>query len=257
MSVKAHKLNDDTILKIREDYNKLKAKDIAEKYSCTVSQVYGVKRKFQELGYHLNTKISITEFQKQILLGGILGDGRLKKNGKFNVLYSECHALGEQGYLQWKFEHLGKLTQDTAIYDKNTNNSSNNAKEFSTKTTPSLIPYYLLSKNIDKVIPQLNELGLIIDLLDDGWYQQSSQGRHLGSYCITAFQYTEKQRKLLSKQWMNIAGVDFHNSGIKGVDLSANQSETSKIAKIVLKYFPKNLDIIQKKFGETFKLLNI
>ena len=51
----------------------------------------------------------------QIILSGLLGDGRLKRNGKYNYYYSECHALGEKEYLSWKFKNLGELTSTSNI----------------------------------------------------------------------------------------------------------------------------------------------
>ena len=254
---RAKKLDEATVEKIHSLYNLYSAKELAKMFHCNINQVYHVKSEYSDIGYSLNTKINITPFQEQILLGGILGDGRLKKNGKNNVLYSECHALGEKEYLEWKFNNLGDLVSKTKIYGKNTNNKWSDAMEFTTKTTPSLIKFYLLSKDIDKVIPKMGELALIIDLLDDGWFLKNSNPKRFGSYCITAKQYTHKQRISLIRQWKTVCGIDFHEIGIKNTDLHSNVSESPKLARIILKYFPRDMDIISKKFGGTIDLLNV
>ena len=52
--------------------------------------------------FHLNS------LQEQIILGGKLGDGNFKPNGKKNYYYRESHASDEYEYLLWKMNALGK-----------------------------------------------------------------------------------------------------------------------------------------------------
>ena len=245
--MKYRKLNEIEILEIASKYGKYRAKDLALEYKCTIHQIYEIGRKFKKQQKQ-NKEVIIDKEMNQILLSGILGDGRFKKNGKHNVIYSECHSLGEAEYLEWKFNKLKELTENTVIYDKNTNNDSNDAKEFTTLTTPSLIPYLDLKNNKDFVIEQLDELGLLLHLLDDGWFSTYTCGKN-GRFNICTYSMTSNQRNLLIKQWKEKCNIEFKEYGIKRVELGASSTENIKIFNLAMKYFNKDIDIIKKKFG--------
>ena len=117
--------------KIIQEYGKVKAKVLAEKYNITLSQVYDVGRR-NGLTRKNNPIFTFSEISNQIILSGILGDGRLKRNGKKNYYYSECHALGEKEYCVWKHEQLIKddISTKTMLYGKNLNNEHGDAIEF-------------------------------------------------------------------------------------------------------------------------------
>ena len=67
---------------IANDYGKIKAKILAEKHNCTLDQVYEVGRRYK-LQQKQNLEVEIDEIMNQILLSGIIGDGRIKYNGLF------------------------------------------------------------------------------------------------------------------------------------------------------------------------------
>ena len=231
---------------IAKRYGTVKAQSLADEYGCTIHQVYEVGRRYS-VQQKQNTKVTITPKMHQIILGGVLGDGRLKRNGLHNVYYSECHALGESGYLRWKHENLGELTERSAIYGKNMNdNRYSPAEEFTTLTTPSLVPY----KDITRVeaIQQLDELGLLIHLLDDGWFAYSNPERTRGRFCLTTYMWSVEERQALIDQWHKVTGVKFTNHGIKRVNTGASNKENDKITELVLKYFPADIDVVKKKF---------
>jgi len=229
--------------KIAGEYGSIKAKDLAEKYSCTIDQVYEVAKR-RKLTQRHNKIVNLSYLQEQIIFGGLLGDGRLKRNGRNNYYYSECHALGESDYLRWKFNSLGELTSGHNIYPKNNNlKDVSDALEFTTLTTPSLKKYVDMSK-LD-IIKQLDELGLIIYLLDDGWLNSNTK---LGNLTITTYPLTSDEREALHRQWKKIADISFHNSGIKRVNSSTSSKNTQAILKLVLKYIPKDTDVVKKKF---------
>lgn len=51
----------------------------------------------------------------------------------------------------------------------------------------------------------------------------------------------------------NLTGISFKEYGVKRVELGASSSENKMILDLALKYFDKDLDIIQKKFGIIMK----
>ena len=233
---------------IANDYGKIKAKILAEKHNCTLDQVYEVGRRYK-LQQKQNLEVEIDEIMNQILLSGIIGDGRIKYNGKYNAQYSECHGCEEFEYLEWKFNNLKDLTSRTVIYGKNTKyDDLKDAKEFSTLTTPSLIPYKEIYENKEEVISRLNELGLLLPLLDDGCFHPYINNKN-GRFTICTSYWTHEHRLLLIDKWKEETGISFHELGIKRVDIGASSSENQKLLNLALKYLPKDLDIIKKKFG--------
>ena len=72
---------------VKENYGKMKAKDIAIEIGRTIEGVYRIARKYG-LTQPQNIEVEINEVQHQILVSGAIGDGRFKKNGKYNYYYS-------------------------------------------------------------------------------------------------------------------------------------------------------------------------
>lgn len=195
-----------------------------------------------------NREVPITKFSEQIILSGIIGDGRLKVNGKLgNVYYSECHALDEKEYCEWKHKSLGFLTKTTNMYGKNLNNKYSDAIEFCTITTPSLIKYKKMSKL--EVIKKLNSLGLILLILDDGWFNTHSKK---GNFYLSTGELTNEEIDALVDQYNKNGFTNAHCIG-KRKDISFNSCDNMKIYKYITKYIPKDTDIILKKFKFTNK----
>ena len=242
--MKARTLTIEERLQISKEYKEGKtAPELSKKHRCSMNQVYDIAKKYGGR-YKLNEEVSISDKQHQILLGGFLGDGRFRVNGSENVYYSECHALGEVDYLNWKHTMLGDLTKDSKIYDKNANNDHGKAKEFTSKTTPSLIKYMSYTKI--EAIRELDELGLLIHLLDDGWLRVNSKTS--GNFAITTYTWSEDERTQLINQWKKVVGVNFKESGIKRVNISVGKDDSGIIYELAKKHIPMNLDICKKKF---------
>lgn len=180
---------------------------------------------------------------KQIILSGILGDGRLKRNGKYNYYYSECHALGEKEYLFWKYENLGRLTSTSSVYPKNANNSHVDALEFTTLTTPTLIPYAALTR--EEVISQLDALGILLYMLDDGWTISYKSGNaiRIGSTLLTSSQFD-----LFADQCENVLGIRPTIIGKKKKAIAFKSVEDVYFIDIINQYNMQSLDVTKKKF---------
>jgi hypothetical protein len=231
------------VIRLRE--RKWKGKDIAEKVGITLYQVYEVYKRYH-ITHKNNMLFILNSHQEQIILSGILGDGRLKKNGKYGYYYSECHALGEKEYCKWKFDHLGSLTEGHKIYLKNANNKYSTAVEFTTVTTRTLETYANMS--IEEVIDNLEIIGFILFLLDDGWIRKDTQ-----QFCISSGSLTEEQLKLFCLKCEYIGIHDVHITGRKRRDISIPKCNNEFIIKNTFMLFNKNIDIIKKKFYFVFE----
>ena len=98
------KEQEDKVIELR---GKMKAQDIADLVGVTYYQVHEVFKR-NNLTDKQNPIFHLTELQEQILLGGKLGDGNYKSNGKNNYYYRENHAEDDLGYLTWKMNTLGE-----------------------------------------------------------------------------------------------------------------------------------------------------
>lgn len=225
-------------------YGTKKAKELSEIFNVTINQVYEVAKRFRITNV-VNQTFAITGLEEQIILSGILGDGRLKKNGCFNYYYSECHALDEKEYCEWKYIELSNtLTKDMNMYGKNLNNNHGDAIEFCTKTTPSLIKY--AEMNISDVILRLDQNGLVLYLLDDGCFCKHSK---LGNFVISGGVLSHSQLEMLCDRFDYYGITDCHIIGNKKLSISIPSKNNKKIYNIAKNMLGKDIDIFKKKFA--------
>lgn len=86
----------------------------------------------------------ISSVENDVILGSILGDGCLEKNGK-NVRLKITHSAKQKEYLFWKYDLLKNISTkprySKGSYHKKTNKFYGRWG-FSTKTLPDLLNYY-------------------------------------------------------------------------------------------------------------------
>ena len=113
-----------------------------------------------------------TNYQIQIALGTVLGDGYLYRNGRLQVEHREKDI----GYLQWKYRKLCRLTSGVPKrclrYDKRTRKIYTSWRFYTKPIFKSLRKqFYPKGK---KIVPRdskqfkLNPLGLAVWFMDDG-----------------------------------------------------------------------------------------
>jgi hypothetical protein len=56
-----------------------------------------------------NTVGSLSEVQREIIVGSLLGDGAMRC--KTNALLEINHSFRQAGYVDWKFRHLADLVR--------------------------------------------------------------------------------------------------------------------------------------------------
>ncbi len=121
-----------------------------------------------------NTVGSLTEEQKSILIGTLLGDGtmRIKKNAHLEI----NHSFAQKALVDWIFNKFSSLVTTPPKWRKG--NGKREAYRFATQKLPILTPFYnQFYRNGRKVIPnnlKLDALSLAVWFMDDGSKSYSS-----------------------------------------------------------------------------------
>jgi recombination protein RecA len=117
---------------------------------------------------------SLTDDQRQLLLGGGLGDGSLRKVGQHSAHFRVAHAPGQKDYLSWKHAMLEPFSRPIGRVG--------NGIGFSTLTMPALADLHAQlygadgSRIIRKAsLDRLDARGLAVWYGDDGSYMGSHE----------------------------------------------------------------------------------
>ena len=143
-----------------------------------------------------NTVGSLTQFQKSLIIGTILGDGYLRIiPGRKNAFLEINHSFSQKEYVDWKFEILQNICISKPKIRKG--NGNRIAYRFYTKQIPELTKIYkIFYKEKKKIVPnnlELNALTLSVWFMDDG----SKCGN--SNFYLNTQQFSEKhQIKLLN-----------------------------------------------------------
>ena len=222
---------------------KMTAKEIATTVGVTYDQVNEVFKRYNMTNKN-NINFKINDLQNQIFLSGKLGDGNYKPNGKYNYYYRESHAEDEREYLIWKMNSLGDMINNQGLYPiKKAGWNVQQSYGFSTKTSPSLIQYVEMS--MQDTILQLNEKGLIMFMLDDGWFTKHSK---CGNFCISGGVLTKEDLDCLCEQFNKYNIKDVHIVGQKRLDVSIPSFNNKLLYDITTSFIPCDTDIVMKKF---------
>lgn len=231
---------------ILENYNNMTNKEISEHLGISVSYITEIKRK-----NNLPSKkiYSINEIQHQILISGKLGDGSYKKNGLHAFYYRETHSVAEEEYLLWKYNSLGELTKGNKInFSKRRNENQFDQKNFNTKTTKQLIEYANMSNS--ECIEQLNDLGLILYILDDGWRHIHRLGFESPyNICLAVHALSEEEKELLLDKFESELGVSGNIICKDRNTISFNKDCNDVFIGVLEKYGLRDLDVSIKKFN--------
>lgn len=152
----------------------------------------------------------LTERQKIILIGKILGDGCLEKNGR-NTRLKIDQGEKQKDYVYWLYKEFIKLATKKPYYIKiNSRYKKVGHYRFNTYSLPFLNNYRkLFYKNRRKTIPRiLNELlvdplTLAVWYMDDGYKRTDRSGAYL---CTSSF--NQEEHKILLACLYNNFGLD-------------------------------------------------
>ena len=118
-----------------------------------------------------NTVGSLTELQRSIIIGTILGDGYLRiVSGKKNALLEVNHALSQKAYVDWKYEMLQAFCKSGPKSRKS--NGTRMAYRFNTRQHPEITKLHTTFYGEGKKsIPDnlvLDPIMLAVWFMDDG-----------------------------------------------------------------------------------------
>lgn len=117
---------------------------------------------------------SLSEEQRSIILGSLLGDGA--KRCKTNALMEINHSASQEGYVRWKYQRLANLVRTEPRI--RAGNGGRIVCRFVTRSLPELTPYYHEfyrgGRKWISVIPVLTPLALAVWFMDDGCASRTS-----------------------------------------------------------------------------------
>jgi hypothetical protein len=175
-----------------------------------------------------NTVGSLTERQKAIIVGSLLGDGTMRC--KTNALLEINHSAKQSDYVEWKYNELKALVSTQPR--KRFGNAGRIAYRFTTKSLPELTEIYRkFYRGGKKVVPDdliIHPLSLAVWFMDDGC--KSYRAIYLNTQ---KFPISEQNRLglLLRQQY--------------GVQTSLNKDKTYYRLRIAVSSVSKFLEIIK------------
>tara|TARA_B100000315_G_C14407152_1_gene509270 strand:- start:241 stop:837 length:597 start_codon:yes stop_codon:yes gene_type:complete len=187
-----------------------------------------------------------TQTQRDIIVGTVLGDATLERNGK-NVRMKTAHCIKQKEYVKWKYNYLkhicSSLPRVFDVFDKRTQKIRQQIS-FSTKTMAELNVYReLFYKDKIKIIPDnitemlTSPLSLAVWYMDDGHKRTDCNALrlHTNSY---SFEEQMKLKKCLSKNFD--IDVNIHKAA-KHFVLYVPSREGNKFCSIVKPYIIPSL----------------
>jgi recombination protein RecA len=144
-----------------------------------------------------NTVGSLSEVQREIIVGCLLGDGAMRC--KTNALLEINHAFNQRAYVDWKYSQLAELVRTPPR--RRNGNGRRIAYRFVTRSLPELTPFFRLfygsgRKRIPEV--QLTPLTLAVWFMDDGCRSRSSVYLNTQQYDDTS---QATLLRLLREEW--------------------------------------------------------
>lgn len=186
----------------------------------------------------------LSDIQRQLIMFSLLGDGHIDKREK-EPLFIVSHSENQKDYLYWKHDILKDLcSSEPTKYDAQYKTFGNGKEylckpcyRFCTRIINDLIPIREMSKC--EIIRRLNEFGICIHLLDDGYRSDSSW-----QVCVAAFSEEEKNIyiNICKDKFGLLCHIDTDN---RYIIFDANSSR--KIDEIILSNIPNDLDVVKYK----------
>src|SRR3990167_3753425 len=143
----------------------------------------------------------LSQRQREILIGTLLGDAHLEKNGQYSRLRVD-HYEKHKDYIYWLAnEFLPFSLEPRQVFDFDKRNSKTYSRwHFSTRSLPIFDEFReMFYLNGKKIVPKsisklLTPLSLAIWYMDDGFRRKDSKGFYL---CTSS--YTQEEHKVLQE----------------------------------------------------------
>ena len=147
-----------------------------------------------------NTVGSLTQVQKSIIIGSLLGDGYLRIiSGRKNAFLEINHSISEKDYVDWKYLKLRDLVKSSPKLRKGKGRRV--AYRFFTQQHPALTKFYQkFYRSREKIVPNLKLDPLMIAV----WFMDDGSKSYKTCYLNTQrFDYLSQKRliQMLKKQY--------------------------------------------------------
>lgn len=225
---------------VKKWYGVKTAAEIAEILGVPQNRVYNICR---YLGMkEENQSVTFSHHQEQIILGGILGDGNIKRNGS-NYYYREAHGKTELEYCYWKMEQLEPYISKGGFH---VTDKRDGQMGFQTVNSPTFSKY----KGMEtvEIINSLDALGATVYLLDDGWAKPAG-------YCLSTGSFDRETEILLVEKLNEI--FDTSATVVSNHTISFHKSDMPNLLSKMKEVIPDDIDIYKKKLKpliEKFKV---
>lgn len=185
--------------------------------------------------------MELSERQKAIIVGAILGDSNLEKRW-LNPRLRFAHSIIQKDYLFWKYQELRNMASSRPIRIKQRhwkNGKIYESWQFATRAMPELLYYWnLFCPEKRKVIPTnisellTHPLSLAVWLMDDGYKRNDCNAFRLNTDA-----FSEMEQKLLQNSLDNNFGIrtKLHKKG-KYSNIYIPENSASKFAALVREY---------------------
>ena len=177
-----------------------------------------------------NTVGSLTQLQRSLIIGSVLGDGYIRiVPGRKDAFLEVNHSLKAKDYVDWKYFVLKNICNSEP--KERETNEGRSAYRFFTKQDKEITEIYnLFYRDGKKIIPkelEINPIVLAVWLMDDG--SKSNGGVYLNTQQFNMLD----QRRLLHK--------------LREIDLRARLNRDKKYYRIrfLKESIPKLIEIVQ------------
>lgn len=186
--------------------------------------------------------MKLTQTQRDIVLGSILGDGFLQKTGAKNARLRYEHSATQKPYLLWKIGKLPGLFQGRVTELSRVHPGSKQTYSYvraQSNATPELGELrQIFYPNGRKQIPidlenWLSPLVLAVWYMDDGYYYQRDRSAFLYICQVELHEAKRIQQALEQKLSLTARVLD---KGSKGLVLAFSPAETKKLSQCIAKY---------------------
>lgn len=231
---------------------------IAKKYNVSgVTVLYHLKKlgveirdtsKCQMTDFAMHEK-ELSDVQKQVILGSVLGDGTIISNAGSGFLQIG-HSVQQKEWLEYKSELLGELTSTKGVYKRKSKTAkSGTALEYRTKPNVYIEElktkvYTNNGKTLVNIIEELDVIGLAVLWGDDGSYGLVSGKYEYGILSLCDFSLEENM--LFVKILENKFGIKASALKKKSYNKLFTQIRISKkgmerLRELIGEYLPKSM----------------
>lgn len=242
---------------------------IAEKIGISHARVVGYLRRAGHTGRNTNYVKELTEHQRNVLLGTLLGDGSLIRNEGARFPHFSCgHGPKQADYLRWKVEQLQPFF--VSPVRESVSNFGTPVFKATSRNHPLFVEFYALlysrdpgeitrsihKKQVTKeTLARVNEEALAIWWCDDGSTSHRNSAKQQTLLQMVLGAMTDSEYKLI-QDWFCSKGYPsylIHPTAVNCVCLRFNLETSKKLLRTMLPFIP---ECMHHKLGNAISQLD-